>query len=74
VEDTKLRKTFALGTVMLALLTLLATVTFWGTFLFILVVINAIPIHGLSLCVPAIFSALITGLVLIYTVKESFEQ
>ena len=51
-------------------LVLLATVTFWGTFFLTLIIINAIPIYGLSLCVPAIFSAFVTGLVVIYIVKE----
>ena len=58
----------------LIVLLLLATVTFWGTFFLTLIVINAIPVYGLSLCVPAIFSAFITGFVLIYVVKESVEK
>lgn len=57
------------------LLVLCATVTFWGTFFLTLSVINAIPIYGLSLCVPAIFSAFITGFVLIYIwVQERVEK
>ena len=50
----------------LLLLVLFAAATFWGTFFITLDIINAIPIYGLSLCIPAIFSAFITSLVLIY--------
>jgi len=52
--------------IILLLLVLCAVATFWGTFFITLDIINAIPIYGLSLCIPAIFSAFITSLVLIY--------
>jgi hypothetical protein len=58
----------------LIVLVLLVTVTFWGVFFLTLTVINAIPIYGLSVCVPAIFSVFITGLVVIYIVKENVEN
>lgn len=54
----------------LIVLVLLATVTFWGTFHLTAIIINAIPIYGLSPCVLAIFSAFIAGLIVIYVVKE----
>jgi hypothetical protein len=57
----------------LVALVLLATVAFWGTFTLTVIIINAIPIYGLGSCVPAVFSAFITGLVL-YLVKESAEK
>lgn len=50
---------------------LLATVTFWWIFFATLFVINAIPIYGLGTCVPAVFSAFIAGLVVIFIAKES---
>jgi len=49
----------------LLLLVLFAAVIFWGTFFITLDIINAIPIYGLGTCVPAVFSAFITGLVLV---------
>lgn len=54
----------------LIVLVLSTVITFWGTFFLTLIIINAIPIHGLDLSVPAIFSALISGLVSIYIAKE----
>ena len=64
-----------IGLLPLVVLVLLATVTFWGTFTLTVIIINAIPIYGLaSSCAPPIFSAFITGLVVIYVVKESVEN
>jgi len=58
----------------LIVLVLMATVIFWGTFFLTIVMLNALRMYTLSLCVPAIFSAFIAGLVLIYVEKESVGQ
>ena len=60
---------------LLGLLALLATVTFWGTFFVTVILINAIRIYGLAnSCAPPIFSAFIAGLAVIYILKESRQK